>query len=264
MIKKSKILPLTMTIFAGLMFITANGLTAAIAEPGDAGHTGETVKILRHPVSIIEADVFVTKFKTTMRLKCFAEDLELIQGVEPFEDGKYDSEELLEAVDDHVDFLAEKIELLTETDEILEPKIVDVQKFDIPDGGIKQGELMNYKMEFVLEYKHEKPPEFVTINQKIVSAGLLLPSEMKILLKQQGAQQPFMHMMKPHKPETFALDWENPVLGADSSEEDWQKWFDVQREKNLGIQSYSSVYSFIYVTGYEVRHEVLILSLIHI
>ena len=54
-----------------------------------------------HPVSIIEADVLVTKKKTTMRLRCFAEDLELIQGVEPYEDGKYDTDELLDSIDDH-------------------------------------------------------------------------------------------------------------------------------------------------------------------
>ena len=246
---------LAMTILAMFMFVMGVGRVGSARESKPVSKLG---KLAPHPVSIIEADIFVTKFKTTMRLRCFAEDLELIQGVEPFEDGKYDSEELLEAVDDHCEFLAENIEVLTESDEILKANIVEVQKFEIPEGGIPQGQLMNYKMEFVFEYKYEKPPEFLTVNQKIISDGLLLPSEMKILLKQQGAEQPYMHMMKPHKPETFALDWENPVIGENASEEDWEKWFEVQRNKNLGIQSYSSVYSFIYVTGYEVRHEVLI------
>ena len=49
-----------------------------------------------------------------------------------------------------------------------------------------------------------------------------------------------------------------PVLNQDDSDEDWSKWFEEQREKTLGITSYSSVYSFIYITDYEVRHEVLI------
>lgn len=255
MINKSRTLMLAMTILAMFMFVMGVGRVGSARESKPVSKLG---KLAPHPVSIIEADIFVTKFKTTMRLRCFAEDLELIQGVEPFEDGKYDSEELLEAVDDHCEFLAENIEVLTESDEILKANIVEVQKFEIPEGGIPQGQLMNYKMEFVFEYKYEKPPEFLTVNQKIISDGLLLPSEMKILLKQQGAEQPYMHMMKPHKPETFALDWENPVIGENASEEDWEKWFEVQRNKNLGIQSYSSVYSFIYVTGYEVRHEVLI------
>ena len=33
---------------------------------------------LNHPVSVVEADIYVNRFKTTMRLKCFAEDLETV------------------------------------------------------------------------------------------------------------------------------------------------------------------------------------------
>ena len=67
-----------------------------------------------------------------------------------------------------------------------------------------------------------------------------------------------MHMMKPAMPETFRFDWDKPILSTDASEKEWEKWFEDQREKTLGITSYSSVYSFIYITAYEVRHEVLI------
>ena len=244
-------------LWMSVLTIIVCSMFAAGSENTSAAEIGLPAKAA-HPVSIIEADVLVTKKKTTMRLRCFAEDLELIQGVEPYEDGKYDTDELLDSIDDHAKFLAERIEVLTETGELLKANIVDIQKFEVPEDGIEQGQLMNYKMEFVFEYEHAEKPEFMTINQKIVSDGLLLPSELKILLKQAGAKQPFMHMMEPHKPETFRFDWENPVIDEGASEEDWQKWFEDQREKTLGIQSYSSVYSFIYVTAYEVRHEVLI------
>ena len=62
-----------------------------------------------HPVSVVEADIYVNRAQTTMRLKCFAEDLELLQGVEALEDGFYDSEELLDATKDHAEYLAERI-----------------------------------------------------------------------------------------------------------------------------------------------------------
>ena len=48
----------------------------------------------RHPVSIVEAEVYVNRFQTTVRLTCFAEDLELLQGVEPLQNGKYDNDEI--------------------------------------------------------------------------------------------------------------------------------------------------------------------------
>ncbi len=211
-----------------------------------------------HPVSVVEADIYVTKFKTTMRLKCFAEDLELLQGVEALDDGMYDSDELRDATHDHAKYLAERIELLDVDGKKLEPKITEVIEFEIPDEGIHQGQLMNYTMGFVLEYEYKTPPEFITINQKMVAEGMLLPSELKILLKQAGSDQPFMHMMKPDKPETYRFDWNAPLLNSDASEKDWKDWFEAQRETTLGIESYSSVYSFIYITNYQVRQEVLI------
>ena len=211
-----------------------------------------------HPVSVVEADIYVTQFKVTVKLKAFAEDLELLQGVEALNDGFYDSEELLDATNDHANYLAERIELITADGLKLPAKIVEIIHFDIPEEGIRQGQLMNYTMGFVLEYDLEEPPEFITINQRMVAEDMLLPSELKVILKQAGSDQPFMKMMKPDQPETFRFDWDDPALRSDASDEDWESWFEKQREKTLGIQSYSSVYSFIYITHYEVRHEVLI------
>ena len=224
-------------------------LHSCVAEEGSSG---------LHPVSVVEADIYVTKFKATVRLKAFAEDLELLQGVEALDDGFYDNEEIEDAIQDHAEFLSERIELILSDGKKAPAKIVDVVPFEIPEEGIRQGTLMNYAMSFALEYAFDEAPEFITINQRMVGEGMILPSELRILLKQSGSNQPYMHMMKPDKPETFRFDWDNPVLNSDASEEDWEKWFEDQRQKTLGIQSYSSVYSFIYIENYEVRHEVLI------
>jgi hypothetical protein len=211
-----------------------------------------------HPVSVIEADIYVQRFKATIRLKCFADDLELLQGVEPLEDGSYDSKELLAAQQDHARFLADRIQLFDATGIRLALKVTEVVPLEIPPEGIRAGELMNYTLGFHLETSYEQPPEFITIKQMIVAEGILLPSELKILLKQEGSETPFLHMMKPDLPETFSFDWSKPPLAADASEADWSKWFEEQREKTLGITSYSSVYDFIYITPREVRQEILI------
>jgi hypothetical protein len=92
----------------------------------------------------------------------------------------------------------------------------------------------------------------------MVADGALLPSELKILLKQAGSDTPYAHMMKPGVPQTFRFDWDSPLLASDAAQEDWESWFTEQREKTLGIDSYSSTYSFIYINNHEVRHEVLI------
>lgn len=211
-----------------------------------------------HPVSVVEADIYVNRAQTTMRLKCFAEDLELLQGVEALEDGFYDSEELLDATKDHAEYLAERITIRDANGNLFQPKITEIIDIEIPEEGIKAGMLMNYPMGFEIEFKYDEPPEFITIQQNMVAEGALLPSELKILLKQAGSDTPYMHMMKPGAPETFRFDWDKPILSTDASEKEWEVWFEEQREKNLGITSYSSVYSFIYITAHEVRHEILI------
>lgn len=211
-----------------------------------------------HPVSIVQADVYVQKFKTTMRLQCFAEDLDLLQGVEPMENGMYDPDELLDAHDVHAKFLAERIELIDADGQKLKARVTNIGPFDVPDEGIMQGTLMNYALEYELEFKYDAPPKFLTINQRLIAEGMLLPSELKILMKQAGSDEPVLHMMKPDSPKVFSFDWDRPALSSDASEEDRDQWFKDQHKKNLGISSYSSVYSFIYITDTEVRHEVLI------
>lgn len=213
---------------------------------------------VNHPVSVVEADIYVNRAKTTMRLTCFAEDLELLQGVEAYEDGLYDRDEILDATQDHAKYLAKKVTIRDASGELMTPKIVEIVDVEIPEKGIKAGNLMNHTMEFVLEFKYAQPPEFITVQQDMVADGALLPSELKILLKQAGSDSPYLHMMKPANPKTFQFDWDRPILSKDASEKEWEDWFKDQREKNLGITSYSSVYSFIYITAHEVRHEVLI------
>lgn len=53
------------------------------------------------------------------------------------------------------------------------------------------------------------------------------------------------------------FDWEQ-ALTEDASDAEWESWFSKQREATLGITSYSSVYSFVYIEPNEIRHEILI------
>ena len=193
-----------------------------------------------------------------MRVTCFAEDLELLQGVEALESGFYDSDEIKDATQDHAEYLAERLTIRDVNGELLKPKISEIVDAEIPAGGIPAGKLMEYELEFVFDYKYDKAPEFITIQQNMVAEGALFPSEFQVLLKQSGSDKPYAKMLKPLEAKTFRFDWDNPALNEDDSAEDWEEWFAVQREKTLGISSYGSVYSFIYITDREVRHEVLI------
>ena len=219
----------------------------------------------RHPISIVDAFIFVKKFKTVMRLSFFAEDLQMLQGVEALEDGFYDSEELLEATEDHIKFIEERMLLIKANGERLTGKLiekVDIQFPEDDDGTpqrIRAGDLMNFKIQLTYEFNHEDPLQFLTINQKLTSEEDLYKSEVKTVVNQAGnADALLVKILKPDQPETVEIDWENPALDADLTDAEWEKRAAEQLEKNLGIESYSSTYSFIYITRKEVRHEILI------
>ncbi|MDP6553189.1 MAG: hypothetical protein QGG71_00895, partial [Pirellulaceae bacterium] len=137
-------------------------------------------------------------------------------------------------------------------------RVVGVKEFEMPPEGVPMADLMAHKLEFRLEYELLKPPEFLTFSQHLVDQDVLIPAEMKLVIKQENAGTPFGAVLQPDHPETVRFSWDNPALPAEASEEEWEEWYQKQREETLGITSYSSVYSFLYIEDFEVRHEVLV------
>ena len=211
-----------------------------------------------HPISIIEADIYVNRFKTTMRLKMFADDLQLFQGLEADETGMFIPDEIRAAIKAHKDFLADRIKLIDADGVQLKGVCVEIAEIKIPEEGIDSGQLMNYQLGYIFEYKYDKPPEFLTLQQEVVDDDYAFPSELKALVKQAGAEKGDPYNLKPEEPKTLRFDWSRAPVSEEASKKEWEEWFEEERKKTLGITSYSSVYSFIYINNHEVRNEVLI------
>ncbi|MGY8649584.1 MAG: hypothetical protein ACKVKM_02125, partial [Verrucomicrobiia bacterium] len=64
--------------------------------------------------------------------------------------------------------------------------------------------------------------------------------------------------LQPGQPHTVALDWENPPDQAPQNWRELRKKRAEEFQKRLGITSYSGLYSYIYLTDREVRHEILV------
>lgn len=211
-----------------------------------------------HPVPIITADLYVNRTKATMQLKFFAEDLELIQEMQANAQGLFERSAIDKAFAAHREYLRDGIQLRDVDGSLVAGKIVDFNDSDIPPEGIQSGKLMNFALGMVLEYSFERPPEVLTLWQDISDPNFVYMTEMNVLVKQAGMEGSQSAMIKNAAPETFRFDWTTAQPGEAASDKDWQKWFDEQREKELGIASYSSTYSFFYITRYEVRNEILV------
>ena len=81
---------------------------------------------------------------------------------------------------------------------------------------------------------------------------------MKLAVKQENGGEPHAAELRPGDLEIVRFSWDLPPLSPEASEEEREKWATRQKDETLGITSYSSVYSFLYIQDYEVRHEILI------
>ncbi|MFN9717582.1 MAG: hypothetical protein ACK58L_02745, partial [Planctomycetota bacterium] len=214
-------------------------------------------RLAQHPISITEASVFVTRTKAIVRIQMFAEDLVLFQGLEPNDQDRILPDDLRRGLEDHKAFLLEKFTIRDAAGEPLKGEITDLKPFEIPENGIPSNEMMQHSATYELEYPLLSPPEFLTFQQDIADANFIIPSEMSLTVHQSGTGLNFTERLMPGGSTTIRFDW-NQTLSEDATDAEWDSWFEKQREATLGITSYSSVYSFIYIDPAEIRHEILI------
>ena len=210
-----------------------------------------------HPISVTEASIFVTRSKAIVRIQMFAEDLILFQGLEPNNQDRISPEDLKRGLEDHRAFLLERVTLRDAKGEPIKGDVTDVKPFEIPADGILSTDMMLHTATYELAFPFSEPPEFLTIQQDMSDENFIIPSEMKLTVHQSGTALNYTESMVPGASTTVRFDWQQSIT-EDASDAEWETWFSKQREATLGITSYSSVYSFVYIEPNEIRHEILI------
>jgi len=210
-----------------------------------------------HPVSITEAVVFVDRGKIAVRINVFVEDLYLFHNLQPNRENRLEPADIGEACEAHKAFLLERFQLRSASGELLKGTPVGVDAFTMPENGISLDELMTFSYGFRFEYPLDGPIEFVTVSQNMIDETAGIPAEMQLRVKQEGSESPYYAVLNPGEPVTVRFSWDKPPLSPDASESEWEEWLAARKEETLGITSYSAVYSFIYITDLEVRHEIL-------
>ncbi len=232
-------------------------LACCVLLPGPAKLNSADLGASRHPISVTEAGMFVSRTRATTRIRIFAEDLVLFQGLEPDEQDLIQPDDIRRGLEDHRSFLLEKFTLRDADGRVIPGQVTDLKPFEIPAAGIPSTEMMKHTAEYQIEHEFAEPPAFLTIQQDIADANFIIPSEMTLTVHQGGTGLNWTERLQPGNSTTIRFDWEN-TLSEDASDDEWDQWFEKQRVQTLGITSYSSLYSFIYLDRTEVRHEVLI------
>ena len=239
------------TVFVSFILLVFTALL-----PSRAGAT-VTDSAALHPISVTEASIFVTRSKAIVRIQLFAEDLILFQGLEPNDQDRISPDDLKRGLADHRAFLLERVTLRDAKGELIKGEVTDVKPFVIPADGILSTDMMLHTATYELEFPFSEPPEFLTIQQDMSDENFIIPSDLKLTVHQSGTALNSTESLLPGASTTVRFDWEQAIT-EDASDAEWETWFSKQREATLGITSYSSVYSFVYIEPNEIRHEILI------
>jgi hypothetical protein len=210
-----------------------------------------------HPISLTSALVNAKEEEIVVDLSMMVEDLVLFYWMETDENFRFPAELLRMRAEKHQEFLLQYFHLRDREGNRLEGRSVDLDFSDVGDEGVHIDDLMAYSIRYRFEFPIEDRPEFLTVSQNFGGDDPAVPSEMLLRVFHHG-----VHMdsaMLPHgAAHTVQLDWEAGWEHARDDLDAARERLRKRQEDALGITSYSAVYSYLYVTETEVRHEILI------
>jgi hypothetical protein len=211
-----------------------------------------------HPISISAVAVNVRKDDLMANMKIMLEDLVLYNSLQAGEDDRYAREDLVRAAENHGDFLLKGFAVRDSEGNRIPGKITRIDMVEIPPQGVRQAELMARNVYYHLSFTLPTPQEFLTFTQEFGGKNAVLPAVMDFTAFQDRVLLQRQVKLFQGLPHTVKFDWKSPPARSSRSWSEYQNQMKQEFRSRLGITSYSGLYSFIYITKEEVRHEILI------
>ncbi len=210
-----------------------------------------------HPVSLTSVFVDVGEDTVTTELDMLVEDLILYYWMETDDQFRFPAEDLKAQALEHREFLLRYFQLRDRDGDRFEGEIVDIDFSELGEEGVHIDDLMAYAIRYKFEFPIDDPPEFLTVAQNFGGDEPAVPAEMGVRFFHHGVHMETV-MLSHGTAHTVHLDWDAGWERAEEDLEAARERLRQRRDDALGITSYSAVYSYIYLTDTEVRHEILI------
>jgi hypothetical protein len=194
----------------------------------------------------------------TAKIQIVLEDLVLYHALQAGKDYRFAASELTKAAEQHGDFVLKYFAIRNVDGDRLAAKITDVDTSGIDADGVAQSELMSKSITYDVEFVAVGPQRFVTFMQTFGGPNAVLPAVMDLMLLQNGILIERPVQLTHSQAHTAEYDWENPPTRPPRGLAGLRQQREKQLRQRLGIASYGGLYSFIYITQHEVRHEILI------
>ena len=209
-----------------------------------------------HPISMSETEIDVHKNKINVLVKIMLEDLTLHYPLKSGADMRYSVKDLLAAAKKHGPFIVKNLHLRNEKGVRLRAKLKKLDSSRIPKEGAAQADLKRFWLTYHIELPLAKPLPFLTVTQTLGGSQTVLPAIMECIVLQKGILLDSQQVLD-NQSHSVKFDWKNPIKRATSIKELRRRRAERIKQR-LGIASYAGLYSFIYITDREVRHEILV------
>lgn len=213
-----------------------------------------------HPISLTSSLINVKENGVSVELEMMVEDLVLYYEMDHDEDFYFPVKAIKEQARVHEDFLLEYFQLRDGDGHKLDGRVaeIDFSELDDKEKGVHFDNLMAYSIQYTVDYPLGSQPEFLTVSQQFGGTEPFVPAEMEVWVFHHGVRVGPIVNLSHRSAHTFPLDWE---LEPDEAARDLSAARQRMQERqgdDLGITSYSAVYSYVYITETEIRHELLI------
>jgi len=211
-----------------------------------------------HPVSLSSAVVDVDERQVRVELQIMLEDLVLYHRLVADGELNYSAGDLKAAADKHQKFVLDYFSILDSHGNRLVGTVQNMSLDQIDADTIPQRELMQrfLALDIVYALTTEKP-EYLTFVQNFGGEQSLLPAIMDIHVVSRDLFQESAQIVV-NRPHTVRIDWMRESDGRRETLAELRKRRKEQFQARLGISSYSGLYSFLYITRFAIRHEILI------
>ena len=215
--------------------------------------------VLVHPISLSSTIVDVHSDRIEVEIEVMLEDLVLFHQLTASGEMTYAADDLKNAAQKHRQFVLDFFTILDADGQRLSGQMQNTNLDQIDPKGVAQSDLMRRSIRYELVYAmREKQPLFLTFMQNFGGDTAVLPALMDLHVLQNNAFVEKSTQIAHGRPHTVKLDWNRGQDGDRMTFAELRKKHAKQLQDRLGIASYTSLFSFLYITRFEVRHEILI------
>ena len=210
-----------------------------------------------HPISMSAAAVNVQTDEILVNLKIMLEDLVMYHSLQSGPDERFSHAHLSRAAEQHRAFISKYFAIRDAQGELLNGEIRRLDLSQIPPEGAPQGALMARNVFYHAAFPLSKPQEFITFTQTFGGKEAVLPAVMELIVFQNRVLLQKSVQLLQNRPYTMRFDWDNPPTATAQNHRPDVFQKREAFEEQLGITSYTGLYSFLYITAQDVRHEIL-------